>query len=656
MGSIDKSKNTVVALEMKRKFLVAASITIVSALVVGGLLNALLFREQSLESANAVLDSLIYQLESEVANEFNILKGYAHTEDIEVWVENPEDASNKRAVVDDLCGLARASKNVAFNVYTSSGDVYFFNKNITAESLIPTSTNEAEKSRYNEIKTNESGQYFGVTLTEDGYYFGIGQGIYDESGNLIGVLSSELGVEGYLSFFQETMESVGVMALFVQEDGTIVSDPFQVNEGKNLFTDELVILGGANRELTSEEAESISEDMENSENESSASFSFNDRLVVVPIYGEDVFLVAAYDYGAIELQGNRQYLLPFLTLILVFGVLYLILRNMFHKHFVIPVEELLGDLKDTNFFEKASIKGHDRDDEFGEIARSVQGALDQIANHIPTGYAVFTPERTIVRCNKRLLDMLGFTSIEAYNSFRAERLDYFYVNPSDYKRRIEKLNQRVPFYFHKVLLRNIHGKQFWVYEFQEIVEMADGKHCYQLIVVNIDEDEREKESLKKTLFRDVLTGVYNRQYFESFLHDKIFVDKDYKDVSIILLDIDHFKRVNDKYGHDIGDEVLKQFALEAQRNIREGDKIIRWGGEEFIAVILDADRDEVGSIAERIRLSVENSHFHEAEKVTVSGGVAHLENNDDFDALFKRADVALYQAKQRRNTMVEMNQ
>ena len=150
---------------------------------------------------------------------------------------------------------------------------------------------------------------------------------------------------------------------------------------------------------------------------------------------------------------------------------------------------------------------------------------------------------------------------------------------------------------------------------------------------------------------DPLTGLHNRRYLESHLGGLIDAAADGdKSLSLMILDIDHFKAVNDTFGHDVGDEVLRGFAERVRTAIRGVDVFCRLGGEEFIVVMPDTSLDAAERVAERIRQTVGGAGFS-IEKgtrqipVTVSIGVAERRNGREADAMLKRADRALYRSK-----------
>jgi len=160
-----------------------------------------------------------------------------------------------------------------------------------------------------------------------------------------------------------------------------------------------------------------------------------------------------------------------------------------------------------------------------------------------------------------------------------------------------------------------------------------------------------EQSLSMAL-TDSLTGVFNRRYVSAHLPRLLERSlESQKPVAILMFDIDHFKAVNDTYGHGVGDEVLKEVAARTNRNLRNFDLVARYGGEEFIVVMPDTDREAAVAVAERLRCRVGDEPFPVsapvgAITVTVSIGVAVVDSTGDTDdAILKRADDALYQAK-----------
>ncbi len=151
---------------------------------------------------------------------------------------------------------------------------------------------------------------------------------------------------------------------------------------------------------------------------------------------------------------------------------------------------------------------------------------------------------------------------------------------------------------------------------------------------------------------DPLTGLHNRGYMTRHLDTLMKNASDAKPISFLIMDIDYFKSVNDGHGHDIGDEVLREFASRVAANVRGIDLASRYGGEEFVVVMPDTDSGFAFSVAARLRQSVESTPFPISRppntlKITVSIGIASSTGGGDTaENLLHRADQALYRAKQ----------
>jgi diguanylate cyclase (GGDEF)-like protein len=168
---------------------------------------------------------------------------------------------------------------------------------------------------------------------------------------------------------------------------------------------------------------------------------------------------------------------------------------------------------------------------------------------------------------------------------------------------------------------------------------------YLLSLTDITQLNEASNAFKYSAFHDSLTGIYNRQRLNLILSSKLTRESSF---AFLMLDIDNFKRVNDKYGHLVGDNILKELTQVIGKKVRQNDVFARWGGEEFV-VILDciADITIAQNIAEHIREYIEIYSFPEVEKVTCSFGVTIYKEKDSLDDITKRADEALYAAKEK---------
>lgn len=164
------------------------------------------------------------------------------------------------------------------------------------------------------------------------------------------------------------------------------------------------------------------------------------------------------------------------------------------------------------------------------------------------------------------------------------------------------------------------------------------------IVLNVIADLHRK--LENQALTDPLTGAYNRRFMEKVLDALVARAERHPLVaSVLMIDIDHFKRVNDRFGHDRGDLVLKRVVDIVASRMRRSDRLFRWGGEEFLVLLEGADLAGATRVAEEIRCSVETAAILPEQPVTVSIGVGQYRAGQDVDGWTRIADVALYEAK-----------
>ncbi len=155
-----------------------------------------------------------------------------------------------------------------------------------------------------------------------------------------------------------------------------------------------------------------------------------------------------------------------------------------------------------------------------------------------------------------------------------------------------------------------------------------------------------QQKLHHLAITDELTGTYNRNHLNSvFLQELEKVIVTDKTFGILMVDLDHFKNINDTFGHAKGDEVLQKVAHVLSDSIRSYDTLVRWGGEEFVVIVVDVDEKAIISLCEKINKNVEENNSEVELTVTVSIGATLFQKQDTQDSMISRADKALYQAK-----------
>jgi len=189
-----------------------------------------------------------------------------------------------------------------------------------------------------------------------------------------------------------------------------------------------------------------------------------------------------------------------------------------------------------------------------------------------------------------------------------------------------------------------------VYVFEDLFRLVGFGFVVAAIIKWIKHDEEVKDRLLELASLDDLTGIMNRRVFDiEFKRDFANAKRYNKPLSLITIDLDHFKEINDKHGHFFGDLVLKMFSKEVSGLLREGDVFSRWGGDEFCIILPETRGVDAVKVAEKIRFAVKNIHVKTDNApiyFTVSIGVTELKQDDsDVMVLIDRADKALYGAK-----------
>ena len=258
-------------------------------------------------------------------------------------------------------------------------------------------------------------------------------------------------------------------------------------------------------------------------------------------------------------------------------------------------------------------------------------------------------EGNLVYANKKAFELTGYTQKDFARGINVTQL----VIPEDRSKvwqNMQKIlnGEKLQGSEYSVLRKN--GTSFPVCVYSSFKVDKGQASGISSVIIDFTERKKFEEQLKKSLLSDFLTGLANRRNILQHLdYEKRVYDRQKNPFSVILCDIDHFKKINDTYGHDFGDLVLKSITAIFSKTLRNIDIASRWGGEEFLILLPASDRQAGIIAAERLRqgieqMKVQNDYFF--VKVTMSFGVATWNNTyNDIEELIKRADENLYHAK-----------
>lgn len=230
----------------------------------------------------------------------------------------------------------------------------------------------------------------------------------------------------------------------------------------------------------------------------------------------------------------------------------------------------------------------------------------------------------------------------------------------------KRLESRINGKYDKVILYDVQieskeGKIIWhevsvkpVFEDQSFLgyigtsrDISEKKALDNKITKYIKELKEKNSKLDELATLDMLTGAYNRRKFEYYVKECIEKNEKYgSPFSITIFDIDHFKRINDSYGHKKGDQILQEISAIVKRALRDTDRLFRWGGDEFIILLPDITLKNAYKVAKKVRSTIEKYDFGiQSKEVTVSLGLGEYKIGENLDQFVSRADTVLLEAK-----------
>ncbi|MFW5894294.1 MAG: sensor domain-containing diguanylate cyclase [Bacillota bacterium] len=313
----------------------------------------------------------------------------------------------------------------------------------------------------------------------------------------------------------------------------------------------------------------------------------------------------------------------------------------------LPKETLIQMLENQETLNRQLLR---EDKEEKELKFAWTGNLGKWYWHFPSNTLTFNPKKWTA---------LGYDESEIPEN-PGYTLFTDMLHPDDHESVMEAMRAHLrgdkDVYEAEYRIRTKDGSYKWYYDRGKVTEYSkEGKPVFLAGIVFDITKQREMEQalieknklLEALSYLDALTGIKNHrglmEGLEAFIKEH---SKNDAPLSLILYDIDNFKRVNDTLGHPEGDEVLKRIASILEANSRDGDIVGRYGGEEFMLVLKKTTYDTAVEIAERIRRRVEETFENQPAPVTMSGGVVSYEE-DTINSLVKRADDNLYEAKER---------
>ncbi|HEB62441.1 MAG TPA: diguanylate cyclase, partial [Bacteroidetes bacterium] len=390
----------------------------------------------------------------------------------------------------------------------------------------------------------------------------------------------------------------------------------------------------------------------------------------------DIAIVVKKDMKEVMEPANRlkRELFQLTLIIIIISILLGYIYSLFVVRPIKHIAKISSQIANGNFNNRIEIFPND---EVGEMAKSINKMADTIVNintnlekkveektkqlsetnqklnhifDITPNITILTDGKTIFKVNRQFLEFTGYNNLDTFLKDYDCICHMFHTRNGYLKPKIngQKWTEYIvshPHETHKAIIKKNGIENLFLVNATTYVE--NNNTNYIVVFENITE-------LQKIAYIDQLTKLFNRLKIDEMLERCYNSYKRYKrDFTVILIDIDDFKQVNDTCGHLVGDEVLKSISLILNKNTRNIDFIGRWGGEEFIIISKETDIDGAYIIAEKIRKAVESFVFKVNLRQTISIGISQYKKEDTIDSLIKRADDALYKAKENGKNRVE---
>lgn len=283
-------------------------------------------------------------------------------------------------------------------------------------------------------------------------------------------------------------------------------------------------------------------------------------------------------------------------------------------------------------------------------ARRKEASFRVLAEGSADVIALFSQRRQLLYLSPTVRELTGYASEDIRHSLPFRKS---LVHPDDWdgiERMFQHLQEGQPVFALQYRVMHRNGEWLWL---ESRARLADNENLAEPHIVittrDISGSKRVEDRLRMLANQDPLTGCLNRRGFEQLAGEELWRAQRFaRPLTLLVLDIDHFKHINDRHGHDVGDQVLDHFCNLVREHCRRSEKFVRLGGEEFAILMPETDIAAATDFAERIRSLVEITpllHVNGAISFTVSMGLTALRQDDDLPRLLKRADAALYLAK-----------
>lgn len=664
-------------------------------LLVTLLLSALLINESlritktiSRDYAQLYTNEIVGDIHAHLNREIALAIKAAKTRTITNWMRNEQDPANKQLAFEEIIAFNDVLQdNNLFIAIDKSKHFYFVEDAMDLQAFKATGVlnkNIAEDIWY--FKTLEAQSTYMLNIDTDRFLKTLRAWInvkVQDGDEILGVVGTGLYLDPFIRDIFEKRRINGVKSVIINEYGAIQMDSNLENIRENSFGPDTETTVGTIYQFFNQETlkPEIDAYLKNATEPivlelDHESYSY---VAFAPIRGTNWHVVTFFDAGTLFVVSN---LYPALGMIAVlFIALGIGLSLIIQRVLIKPFEQIHLSLQDAGMTAEHSIYGLERTDELGVLARAIQAMQKQLSDYnknleseiekrslalasayqritenearlnrlfenIPVG--VFTLDANYKFCYENPAFLRQF-SCETETEFTAMYQDNFqklFVEARDYDLIMATLKKNPDAFGMEVQLKSKEKGVFWADIRFNRMDLQNESILYEGLLIDIQVKKDYEMKLLDRANLDRLTGIYNRHYLDSYIQSEIHRSCRYDEtMALAVFDLDHFKAVNDTWGHNIGDEVLKNTVHIIQKLIRRSDVLCRWGGEEFVIIMPHTSLKGASVLAEKMRKAMAITAHSDVGIVTASFGVSEYQKDELFEDWFKRADDALFEAK-----------
>lgn len=641
----------------------------------------------SKDYAELYTNEIVGDINAHLNREIGLTLKAANTDVILSWMKHENDDEKRRRAFDEIVqfNLVLEDENF-FIAVNDSKNFYFVENSKDYSTFMPTgilSSTMTEDEWY--FRTIASAEPYILNIDTDRFLKTLRAWINVKvvsEGKIQGVLGTGLYLDPFVRDIFEKRQTKGVKSVIVNEFGAVQMDSNIENIQQNSFDP---VAGKAGTVF-----EFFAHDQWNSQiqtylkaGQSPMVLELEDErynyVALAPIENTNWYVVTFFDANTLFKASN---LFPFISItVIIFIILGFILNMLFQRVFIKPFELMNRSIQKDGSIIGRQIFGQDRNDEFGVLAKTIQlmktrldsynknlesevesrsedlkaayqtitvneARLNRLFKNIPVGIFMLDSDFQFCYGNPYFLKQFGFDTEEQFKAKYSNNYRRLFINPKDYDTMMSALQKEPDVLTMEFHLRSDTQGAFWAdVRFTKASELWESWR-YEGILINIQVKKDYEMKLMDLATIDRLTGIHNRHFFDNLIEDEMHRSARYDEsLSLMIFDLDRFKQVNDTWGHDVGDEVLKLTTKVVADNIRKSDVFARWGGEEFIVLLPHTSRKGAAVLAEKVRSALENTLHPYAGVVTASFGVSEYIKDEPFTDWFKRVDEALFKAK-----------